>query len=329
MNNLKIGIVGGAGYGAGELLRLLLLRDDVDLRFVVSRSHAGLPLASAHPDLLEMSPLHFAEQPGFDAGIDILFLCAGHGESRSFLENHEVPREVKIIDLSTDFRHAGNATFADRTFLYGLPELNRELIRGADSIANPGCFATAIQLGMLPLAAEGLIVDDLHVTAITGATGAGASLSPTSHFPWREGNVSVYKPFVHQHLEEIEESRRAVDPEGTGTIRFVPVRGSFTRGIHATIYTRCDATIDSLIDLYRDFYADQPFTLVADEPLDLKRVVNTNRCYLHVMRHDDLVMITSIIDNLLKGAAGQACQNMNLMSGIDEETGLRLKASRF
>ncbi len=329
MKSLKVGVVGGAGYGAGELLRLLVLRDDIDLRFVVSRSHAGLPLAAAHPDLLDLSSLLFTAEPRFSEGIDFLFLCAGHGESRSFLELHDVPSEVKIVDLSTDFRHAENATIAERTFLYGLPELNRDLISEADSIANPGCFATAIQLGMLPLAAEGLIVDDLHVTAITGATGAGVSPSPTSHFPWREGNVSVYKPFVHQHLKEINESRRAVDPEGSGTIRFVPVRGSFTRGIHATIYTRCEASITSLVELYRDFYVDHPFTLVADEPLDMKRVLNTNRCYLHVMRHEDLVMVTSIIDNLLKGAAGQACQNMNLMAGIDEERGLRLKASRF
>ena len=325
----SVGIVGGAGYGAGELLRLLLLRSDITVAFVVSRSHAGRPLAAAHPDLEGYSSLLFSEAPDFDQPIDVLFLCSGHGESQLFMERESVPADVRIVDLSTDFRHRENSHIDSRSFLYGLPEFNRDKIRQADSIANPGCFATAITLGFLPLASQGLITDDLHVTAITGATGAGASLSATSHFPWRDGNVSVYKPFVHQHLREIEESRRAVDPEGDGAIRFVPVRGNFARGIHATLYTRCEESPETLGELYRDFYEDHPFTLVVNEPLDLKRVVNTNRCYLHVLRHDDLVMVTSIIDNLLKGAAGQACQNMNLMLDLPESTGLQLKATRF
>ena len=325
---LSIGIVGGAGYTAGELLRLLLFRNDVDVRFAVSRSHADEPVGRPHPDLDGLTPLRFVgtlpEEP-----VDYLFLCAGHGESRRFLEEHQVGPDTAIIDLSSDFRAAVDAEYGGRTFVYGLPELCREEIRSARAIANPGCFATAIQLALLPLASEGVLVDDVHVQAITGSTGAGASPSPTTHFSWREGNVSIYRPFTHQHGAEIDRSLDRLQPARTGTVRFIPVRGNFTRGIHATTYTRTDLTGEQLRELYEGYYRDHPFTLVTDTQPDLKQVVNTNLCRLHVERHDDLVLVTSIIDNLLKGASGQAVQNMNLMSGRPEGEGLGLKGVGF
>ena len=329
MKVLTVGLFGGAGYGAGELLRLLVRRDDVMLAWVVSRSHADQPLHKAHPDLVGESTLAFSGAVPAERPVDLLFLCAGHGESRAFLESSNIPAETKIIDLSTDFRHEENRLHSGRTFVYGLPELQRTTIAGADAIANPGCFATAIQLALLPLAANALILDDVHVNAITGSTGAGAGLSRTNHFAWREGNVSVYKPFTHQHLKEVGETIAGLQPNHPGRTRFVPIRGNFTRGIHATLYTRTEESLERLTELYREHYHAHPFTILSDDPIDLKRVVNTNRCYLHLTRHEDLVMVTSVIDNLLKGAAGQAIQNMNLMCGLPEERGLRLKASAF
>ena len=324
----RIGIIGGAGYTAGELLRLLVQRDDVDIRFAVSRSHASEPVGRPHPDLDGIAELRFVgEMP--EEPIDYLFLCAGHGESRRFLEENRVGSETAVIDLSSDFRSAADAEFDGRSFVYGLPELCREEIASARAIANPGCFATAIQLALLPLASEGLLVEDVHVQAITGSTGAGASPSPTTHFSWREGNVSIYRPFTHQHLAEIDQTLDRLQSGRTGRVRFIPVRGNFTRGIHATAYTRSDRSLKDLHELYAEYYRDHPFTIVSDAPLDLKQVVNTNLCRLRVERHDDLVLVTSIIDNLLKGASGQAVQNMNLMSGRPEGRGLGLKGSAF
>lgn len=325
-----IGIIGAAGYTAGELLGLLAVRPDVDVRFAVSTSYAGEPIAAAHPDLVGYyeGMVFDAEMPT-DETIDVLFLCTGHGRARSFLDEHAIDSSVRIIDLSSDFRLKADAAIGTRNFLYGLPELNRDRIRESRSIANPGCFATAIQLALLPLAGAGYLEDDLHINAITGSTGAGVSPSPTTHFAWRHGNVSVYKPFLHQHLAEIGETIEGIEPAWRGRFRFIPVRGPFPRGIHATVYTRTDRSEEELRDLYRARYADHPFTIVVDDPPDLKQVVNTNRCLLHVARHDDVVLVTSVIDNLLKGASGQAVQNMNLMLGLDERTGLDLKGVRF
>lgn len=324
----RVGIIGGAGYTAGELLRLLNARPDVDVAFVLSRSHASKPVGTAHADLDGISDITFVETMPEEV-VDYLFLCSGHGASRSFLEANEISATTGIIDLSTDFRSEEEAEGAGRHFVYGLPELCRDEIRSATAIANPGCFATAIQLALLPLAAEGLLIDDVHVQAITGSTGAGASPSPTTHFSWRESNVSVYKAFTHQHLSEINRTLDRLQSGRPGVVRFIPVRGTFTRGIHASVYTRVDLPEERLQQLYGDYYADHPFTLVGAEPVAMKSVVNTNYCRLGLTRHDDLLLVTSAIDNLLKGASGQAVQNMNLMSGLDESTGLRLKGSAF
>ena len=324
---VTVGITGGAGYVAGELIRLLLRHPDVELRSVRSESHAGEPLHRAHPDLVGETSLCFSgKEVGFQ-DLDVLFLCSGHGASRSFLEQNEVPANVRVIDLSNDFRLRDDADFLGRRFIYGLPELARDEIRRADSIANPGCFATLIQLALLPLAAHGLLNKDVHVNAVTGSTGAGAGLARTTHFTWRTGNVSVYKPFTHQHLGEILQTVSGVQPGYEGRVRFIPVRGNFTRGIFASLYTECEPGREELDRLYRDFYADHPFTVVTDSSPDLKPVVNTNKCVLHVDKHEDQVLVTGGIDNLLKGAAGQAVQNMNLMFGLDEKAGLHLKAT--
>ncbi|MBC6698001.1 N-acetyl-gamma-glutamyl-phosphate reductase [Hymenobacter puniceus] len=324
---IKAGIVGGAGYTAGELLRILLHHEFVELGGIVSSSNAGNPIYQVHDDLVGETELRFAAELQGDE--DVVFLCLGHGNSRAWLEKHPLPETTHIIDLSNDFRLEVDAEFEGREFVYGLPELNKGQIQQAQSIANPGCFATAIQLALLPLAQAGKLTDDVHVSAITGSTGAGQSLSETVHFSWRTNNVSIYKPFTHQHLGEIGESLAQLQHELDVDIHFIPYRGNFTRGIFASVYTPSDLTQDEARALYQQFYQDAPFTTVSDKEVHLKQVVNTNKCLLHVQKLGKQLLITSVIDNLVKGASGQAVQNMNLIFGLPETTGLGLKAASF
>lgn len=323
---IKVGIVGGAGYTAGELIRLLINHPEVTIKSVFSTSQAGKPVSSIHQDLLGDTDLVFSDQ--LEEDLDIVFLCLGHGNSSEFLKNQELG-SAKVIDLSNDFRLAKDAHFNGRDFIYGLPELNLNNIKAASNIANPGCFATAIQLAMLPLASGAHLKDDIHVNAITGSTGAGQSLSTTTHFTWRNNNVSVYKAFNHQHLGEIGESVKSLQSDFDHSIHFIPMRGNFTRGILATAYTKTDLELSQINGLYRDFYQEAAFTVISDSPIHLKQVVNTNKCILQVEKHGNQVFVTSIIDNLLKGASGQAIENMNLMFGLDQQTGLNLKANYF
>ena len=319
---IRAGIIGGAGYTAGELLRLLVNHPAVELRFVQSSSNAGNPLTAVHGGLEGDTELRFCAE-GDPGTVDCLFLCSAHGQSSVWMAGHAVPAGCCVIDLAQDFRDGHDG------FVYGLPEWQRDRIAAADRIANPGCFATAIQLSLLPLAAAGLLTDDLHITAVTGSTGAGVKPSATTHFSWRSDNLSVYKAFEHQHLLEIGRNLRRLQPSFDGAIRFVPMRGPFARGIFASLYTRCTLPAAEAEALYREYYAAAPFTQLSERPIDLKQVVNTNRALLHVERHDDLLHITTAIDNLLKGASGQAVQNMNLRFGLDERCGLKLKASAF
>ncbi len=321
---IQVGIIGGAGYTAGELLRILLNHPEVEITFVQSTSNAGNPLYEVHRDLLGDSDVVFVAEADFSKS-DVIFLCMGHGKSKEFVENNNIPRSVKIVDLSHDYRlkNEGN------DFVYGLPELNREVIRTSDRIANPGCFATGIQLAVLPLASAGLLIDELHVNAITGSTGAGQAPTRTSHFSWRNSNVSVYKAFQHQHLGEIRQSFEQLQPSFTDDINFIPVRGNHTRGIFASVYIKYDGSIEDAQKLYCDYYAEHPFVFVTDENPDVKQVVNTNKAIVHLEKHGNKLMILSVTDNLLKGASGQAVQNMNLMFGLDEKTGLNLKAVSF
>lgn len=316
---IKAGIVGAAGYTGGELLRLLVHHPEVEVAFAQSRSQAGKPVFHSHPDLLGETDLVFSEQPGFE--VDVLFLCMGHGASTQFFQDYDVPDSLKVIDLSHDFR-------LDEDKVYGLPELNRESIKAATFVANPGCFATAIQLALLPLAHNGAL-KEIHVSGITGSTGAGVKPSGTTHFSWREGNVSTYKEFEHQHLAEINRSLMQYQPWFEQPINFIPYRGNFTRGILVTAYQYIEWPLEEAIRVYKEYYEGHPFTWVTDQPLDLKQVVNTNKCYLSLSLHNGYLMIQSAIDNLLKGASGQAIQNMNLMFGFDETTGLKLKGSAF
>ncbi len=329
---IKAGIVGGAGYAGGELLRLLLLHPNMEVAFVQSRSQAGKAVYLAHPDLLGETEMEFSAEAAIP--VDVLFLCAGHGEAAKFLAENDVPSQTKIIDLSQDFRWnestAGSQVeVGERSFMYGLPELQREQIAGAKHIANPGCFATGIQLALLPLAQQNLLTSDVHVSGITGSTGAGQSLSATSHFSWRTENISTYKVMEHQHLREIRRSLLQLQPENQPDIHFVPYRGPFARGIFITAYLETDLSLEEAQTLYRDYYAEHPFTVVSDQNPDLKQVVNTNKCVLHLQKHGKMLVITSLIDNLLKGAAGQAVQNMNLLFGLEERAGLKLKATAF
>lgn len=324
MTKIKTGIIGGAGYTAGELLRLLINHPNVDILFVHSSSNAGKSITDIHSGLIGETDLVFTSKL-FLESIDVLFLCSAHGDSKKFLEVNNVPTELKIIDLSTDYR----AKSPHHDFVYGLPELNRDEIRSASRIANPGCFATAIQLALFPLAAAGLLTDEIHVNAITGSTGAGVKPSETSHFSWRNNNISIYKAFGHQHLEEIGQSLRQLQAGFNKDINFIPVRGNFARGIYATTYTKCDISIENALKLFTDFYNDAAFTFVTDKNPDLKQVVNTNKAIIYLEKHGDKLLVVSIIDNLLKGASGQAVQNMNLMFGIDEKTGLLLKSIGF
>jgi N-acetyl-gamma-glutamyl-phosphate reductase len=321
---IKTGIIGGAGYTAGELIRLLINHPDVEITFIHSNSNAGNKITDVHTGLYGETDLMFTDRTALDE-IDLLFFCTAHGDTRKFMESHPIPESLKIIDLSTDYRIAGEGN----KFIYGLPELNREEIRNARYIANPGCFATGIQLALLPLAVHALLDHPIHVNAITGSTGAGVKHADTSHFSWRNNNVSIYKPFTHQHLEEIKQSLAQLQPDMHSEILFIPVRGNFTRGIFATLYTECRESQKDIEQLYQTYYKNHPFTFVVDKCPDLKQVINTNKCLLHLHKHEDMLLITSVTDNLLKGACGQAVHNMNLMFHLEETTGLKLKSSAF
>ena len=325
MKNIKIGIIGGAGYTGGELIRLLINHPGVTLSYIHSRSNAGNAVASVHHDLVGDIDLIFTRQLSND--VDALFLCVGHGEAKKFLEANEVPAHIKIIDLSQDFRLESNSNFQSRQFIYGLPELNKDKITTAQNIANPGCFATAIQLGLLPLAAAG-ILNEVHSTGITGSTGAGQGLSSTSHFSWRANNIQAYKTLTHQHLKEINQSLDQLGAQAP-EINFVPWRGDFTRGIFISSMINCQWDHQQLFDLYQDFYKDQSFTIVSRQEISLKQVVNTNKCIIQLEKVGTKLVVHSAIDNLLKGASGQAVQNFNLMFGMNEKEGLALKATAF
>ena len=324
---IKAGIIGGSGYTGGELIRILLNHPATEIDFVFSTTRAGKKVTTAHPDLLGTTDLEFTGDVNLN--VNVVFLCLGHGNSTAFLKEHDFSADTVIIDLSNDFRLNTDADFKGKHFVYGLPELQREAIKTANYIANPGCFATAIQLGLLPLAGKGLIARDVHVNAVTGATGAGTSLSATTHFTWRDNNFSYYKPFTHQHLGEINQSVKQLQNSFATEILFMPNRGDFPRGIFATLYTDFEGTIEEAKTIYKDFYKDAKFTFVSDDQLHLKQVVNTNKCLIHLHKHNGKLLVTSIIDNLLKGASGQAVQNMNLMFGLEETTGLGLKATYF
>jgi N-acetyl-gamma-glutamyl-phosphate reductase len=324
---IKAGIIGGSGYTAGEMIRLLNHHPKAEISFVFSTSKAGEPVASVHQDLIGDTDLHFSGE--IDLDIDALFLCTGHGNSRRFLEENTLPDSVNIIDLSRDFRLSGNNFFNQREFIYGLPELQKEDIQNAKNIANPGCYATTIQLALLPLAAHSLLTNNIHMHGITGSTGAGRSLSETTHFSWRNNNVSMYKALDHQHLGEIQQSIKTLDPNFKTDLNFIPIRGNFTRGIFVSAYTKVDLLLEDIQSIYQKFYEDAPFVHLSDAPLNLKMAVNTNKCLLYLQKNDGKLIITSITDNLLKGACGQAVQNMNLMFGLDETAGLKLKAPYF
>lgn len=325
MNKIKAGIVGGAGYTGGELIRLLIHHPYVAVSFIHSRSNAGSSVYAVHQDLIGETDLKFTGELSDD--IDVLFLCAGHGEAKIFLEENKITDKIKVIDLSQDFRLIQNSKFEARNFVYGLPELNKEEIRSAFNIANPGCFATSIQLGLLPLAKAG-ILQEVHTTGITGSTGAGQSLSSTSHFSWRANNIQAYKTLSHQHLKEISQSLIQLGSKSP-EINFVPWRGDFTRGIFISSTLTCEWELPQLVELYSEFYADHPFTILSQEEIFLKQVVNTNKCVIQLEKVGTKFVVHSAIDNLLKGASGQAVQNMNLMFGIDECAGLNLKAIGF
>lgn len=323
---IKVGIIGGAGYTAGELIRLLLNHPDVELKWVHSTSNAGNPVSGVHQGLVGETALYFTNETPLDA-VDVIFLCTPHGESRKFLELHKdnIPDDLRIIDLSQDFRIADDT----HDFIYGLPELNRKYIIRGKHVANPGCFATAIQLALLPLARNLLLNSDIHVNAITGSTGAGVKPSATSHYSWRNDNVSIYKPFTHQHLAEIYQTLHGMQASFNSKVNFIPVRGCFSRGIFATLYMDCPVELSEIKKLYNEYYDDHNFTFVSDRMPDLKDVVNTNKCLLYLTKEDGKLLIVSVIDNLLKGASGQAVHNMNLLFGLHERVGLHLKASAF
>lgn len=328
---VRVGILGSAGYTGGELIRLLLCHPQVQIVFANSESNAGRYVWEVHEGLMGETELKFTDQLPF-ADVDVVFFCFGHGKSRAFLQEHEIPSDVKIIDLAQDFRIHG-----DHDFVYGLPEMSREEIRNCRHLANPGCFATCIQLGLLPLAKAGLLGNDVCVNAITGSTGAGQKPSDSTHFSWRNDNISIYKVFSHQHLHEIRQSLGELSPSEVGSVDFIPYRGCFARGIFCTEVVKfcgeegsaTNPDAQQLESLYREYYKDAAFTFYSGRDLDLKQVVNTNKALVHVEKFGNKAVITSVIDNLLKGAVGQAVQNMNLMFGLDEKTGLMLKASAF
>lgn len=321
---MKIGILGAAGYTAGELLRLLINHPQAEIVFANSESNAGNPVTDVHEGLIGDTDMRFTSEMPFSE-VDVVFFCFGHGKSEAFLKEHAIPSDVRIIDLAQDFRikSPGN------DYVYGLPEINRGLIAHAKHVANPGCFATCIQLALLPAAAMGLLTSDISVNAITGSTGAGQKPSSTTHFSWRADNMSIYKPFSHQHVPEIRQSLTQVQDSLPCDIDFIPYRGNFARGIFATSVVKTDATLDDITAAYKDFYKDAPFTHYCDNAIDMKQVVNTNKCLVHCDKFGNKLLVTSCIDNLLKGAVGQAVQNMNIMFGLDERCGLALKASAF
>ncbi len=339
MSKIRVGIIGSAGYTGGELLRILIFHPEVEIVFANSASNAGNKLYDVHNDLFGDTELEFSSD--FHSNIDVLFLCVGHGDARKFLDANPVDPSVKIIDLSQDYRLRANTSYQGKNFVYGLPELNREAIKSAQYIANPGCFATNIQLALLPLASKGLLPSQIHINATTGSTGAGQKPTATSHFSWRNNNLSAYKSFEHQHLQEISESLDQLQngflPESDKSlldraaekINFVPQRGDFTRGIFSAIYVDSDLTEDEAYDLYNSYYASHPFTSVSKANIDLKQVVNTNKSIIHLEKHGNKLLILNATDNLLKGASGQAVQNMNLMFGLDERSGLNLKSVGF
>lgn len=321
---IKVGIIGGAGYTAGELIRLLTLHPEVEIKFIHSKSNAGNRITDVHSGLLGDTDLMFTDELPFEE-IDLLFMCTAHGDTRRFLESHVIPDNLKIIDLSMDYRIKSH----NHEFIYGLPELNRRNTCKSRYVANPGCFATCIELGLLPLAKAQLLKGDISVNAITGSTGAGVKPSTTTHFSWRNNNISIYKPFEHQHLPEILQSIKQLQPDFNGEIDFIPYRGDFPRGIFATIVVKCDTDIETLYEMYESYYERDSFTHVINRPIDLKEVVNTNKCLIHLEKHGNKLLITSIIDNLLKGASGQAVHNMNLLFGLAETVGLILKPTAF
>ena len=328
--SIRAGIIGGAGYTGGELIRLLIRHPGVTLTHIHSRSNAGRPVHALHSDLFGDTDLRFTGDAKFleQGDVDVVFLCLGHGESDAFLKEHAPAASVCIIDLANDHRLKAQAQRGARTFIYGLPELNRDLIRKAKSVANPGCFATTLQLGLLPLAAAGLL-EEVYTTGITGSTGAGQSLSATSHFSWRSGNIQAYKTLSHQHIGEIMQSLRQLQSNKECNVHFIPWRGDFTRGIFISSQLRCSIALDELYNRFEKFYQDHPFTHVTREALHLKQVVNTNKCILQLEKAGDQLVVHSVADNLLKGASGQAVQNMNLMFGMEETLGLDLKAAAF
>lgn len=321
---IKVGIIGGAGYTAGELIRLLINHSNVEIVFINSSSNAGNKITSVHEGLYGETDMVFTDELPLDK-IDLLYFCTAHGDTKKFMESHTLPEDLKIIDLSMDYRIES----AEHDFIYGLPELNRSRISQSKHIANPGCFATCIQLGLLPLAKGEMLNGDVSVNAITGSTGAGVKPGSTSHFSWRNNNMSIYKPFSHQHVPEIKQSLKQLQGSFESDIDFIPYRGDFPRGIYATLVFKTTVELDEIKRMYTEFYAEHPFVHVVDANIDLKQVVNTNKCLLHLEKHGDKLLIISCIDNLLKGASGQAVHNMNLMFGLEETIGLRLKPSAF
>ncbi len=320
---IQVAIIGGAGYTGGELIRLLINHPFVDLSCIVSESQAGKLVSSVHTDLVGDTDLMFA--PKLDGNPEVIFLCTGHGKAKDFISTTKLDKKTRIIDLSMDFRIADPS----HDFIYGLPELQRKKIKSSRHIANCGCFATAIQLALLPLAKAQLLNDDIHVHAITGSTGAGQAMSDTLHFSWRTNNISIYKPFSHQHVPEIRQSLSQLYPEFKAPLHFIPVRGNFTRGIFATVYTKYSQDLDQAYKLYNKYYNNEPFTKITTVNPDLKQVVNTNKALLYLEKHDDQLLIVSMLDNLLKGASGQAIQNMNIMYGWPEDSGLKVKGMVF
>lgn len=325
---VRVGIAGGAGYTGGELIRILLNHPGAEISFVHSKSNAGNLLSDVHTDLLGETEMKFSAS--LSDTIEVLFLCLGNGESVKFLSENKINKKIKIIDLSQDFRISSRQlTSGGRQFVYGLPELHRNDIKSADNIANPGCFATSIQLALLPMANKKLLKDEIHISAVTGSTGAGQSLSATNHFTWRNNNISIYKAFQHQHLGEINQSIKQLQKIFSPAINFIPYRGNFTRGILAAVYLNSKVSLEEAKNIYREYYKSHPFVSMSEKTPDVKQVVNTNKCILYIEKHEGKLFIQSVIDNLTKGASGQAVQNMNLIFGLEETAGLKLKSSSF